>query len=46
MLTDLGNLSALLLMMMMMMMMLNYLYRLGHIARRVGHRDMKSSMSA
>ena len=45
MLTDLGNLSALLLMM-MMMMMLNYLYRLGHIARRVGHRDMKSSMSA
>ena len=45
MLTDLGNLPALLLMM-MMMMMLNYLYRLGHIARRVGHRDMKSSMSA
>ena len=45
MLTDLGNLSALLLLM-MMMMMLNYLYRLGHIARRVGHRDMKSSMSA
>ena len=45
MLTDLGNLSALLLMM-VMMMMLNYLYRLGHIARRVGHRDTKSSMSA
>ena len=45
MLTDLGNLSALLLLL-MMMMMLNYLYRLGHIARRVGHRDMKSSMSA
>ena len=33
-------------MMMMMMMILNYLYRLGHIVRRVGHTDTKSSMSA